>query len=98
MTIYSGWLYRGDISKSPESHLLEAAYHTEHFDTFYEKKKLVEKLDCVGQKTDSDKGGLWEGLETHILGQISYFVPIFMEFGAGMCIFEVKESIYRSFA
>ena len=39
----------------------------------------------------------WGGLLTHILGQISYFTPYCIDFGAAMCIFEVRESIFRSF-
>ena len=41
--------------------------------------------------------GVGGGLETHILGQISYFTPFFIDFGAGVCICEVKESIFRGF-
>ena len=60
-------------------------------------KKSVKKWGCLGQKTESDKGGCGRGFQTHILGQISYFTPYLIDFGAGMCIFDVMESIYRSF-
>ena len=33
------------------------------------------------------------GDEMYILGKTYYFMPYFIDFGAGMCIFEVKESI-----
>ena len=58
---------------------------------------FIKKWGCVGQKTESDKGGCGRGFETHILGQISYFTPYLIDFGAGICIFDVMESIYRSF-
>ena len=36
-----------------------------------------------------------ESLANEILGQIFYFTPHFTDFGAYMCILEVKECIFK---
>ena len=59
--------------------------------------KLAKKWDSAALKTKSGKGGLWGGLKNDNLDQIFYFTWYFIDFSAVMYLFEVKESILKSF-
>ena len=58
--------------------------------------KSAKKWDSATLKTKSDKGGLW-GSENDNLVQIFYFIWYFTDFSVVMYLFEVKESILKSF-
>ena len=67
----------GDVS-NPYGHILfDAVWSPEHFDTFFYWNRPKNETK-VGQKNDSDKGGLWGVVE--IAFWVTYFVlhPIWL--------------------
>ena len=58
--------------------------------------KSAKIWDSAVQKTKSDEGGLWGGPENGNSDQKSYFTPYYVDFGAVLYLFVVKESICES--
>ena len=82
--------------------LFEAAYYTEHFDTFFFLAKSVKKWRQRRQKKNTKNppnfkwggGGFWKWLICQLLELNTTF---YINVGVDICVFEFKESIFNSF-